>query len=61
MPTVGKKKYPYTKKGVAMAKKAAVSSGKKMEVEKFHKNRGLSPGMKIINKVTGGRFGPYGR
>jgi len=31
MPMVGKKKYPYTKKGKAAAKKASKKSGKKMK------------------------------
>lgn len=31
MPTVGGKKYPYTKKGKAAAKKAAKKTGKKMK------------------------------
>ena len=31
MPMGGKKKYPYTKKGKAAAKKAAKKSGKKMK------------------------------
>ena len=31
MPMVGKKKYPYTKKGKAAAKKAAKKSGKKVK------------------------------
>tara|TARA_R100000008_G_scaffold67928_1_gene45070 strand:- start:11838 stop:11948 length:111 start_codon:yes stop_codon:yes gene_type:complete len=30
MPKVGKKHYPYTKKGVAAAKKAAKKTGKKI-------------------------------
>tara|TARA_R100001594_G_scaffold118120_4_gene153415 strand:- start:2755 stop:2865 length:111 start_codon:yes stop_codon:yes gene_type:complete len=30
MPKVGKKRYPYTKKGVAAAKKAAKKTGKKI-------------------------------
>lgn len=32
MPTVGSKKYPYTKAGVAAAKKAGVKSGKKVKM-----------------------------
>ncbi len=31
MPMVGKKKYPYTKKGKAAAKKAAKKMGKKLK------------------------------
>jgi|TARA_B100000700_G_scaffold33554_1_gene32235 hypothetical protein len=31
MPKVGKKKYPYTKKGKAAAKRAAKKSGRKMK------------------------------
>tara|TARA_B100000212_G_scaffold342369_1_gene329115 strand:+ start:3692 stop:3802 length:111 start_codon:yes stop_codon:yes gene_type:complete len=34
MPTVGKKKYPYTKKGMAAAKKAAKKTGKPMKKKK---------------------------
>jgi hypothetical protein len=34
MPKVGKKHYPYTKKGVAAAKKAAKKTGKKMTKKK---------------------------
>ena len=34
MPTVGKKKFPYTKKGKAAAKKAAAKSGKPMKKKK---------------------------
>lgn len=34
MPHVGGKKYSYTKKGMAMAKKAAKKSGKKMVKKK---------------------------
>ena len=30
MPKVGKKKYPYTRKGKAAAKKAAKTTGKRM-------------------------------
>jgi hypothetical protein len=39
MPKVGKKHYPYTKKGVAMAKKAAKKSGKKMTRKKVTKKK----------------------
>lgn len=35
MPTVGGKKYPYTKKGKAAAKKAAKKTGKKMKSKKY--------------------------
>lgn len=35
MPKVGKKRYPYTKKGKAAAKKAAKKSGKKMKSRKY--------------------------
>ena len=31
MPKVGKKKFPYTKSGMAKAKKAAKKSGKKLK------------------------------
>lgn len=34
MPMVGKKKFPYTAKGKADAKKAAKKSGKKMKMGK---------------------------
>lgn len=34
MPMVGKKKYPYTKKGKEAAKKAAKKTGKKMSYKK---------------------------
>jgi len=34
MPNVGGKKFPYTKEGMAAAKKAAKSSGKKMVAKK---------------------------
>jgi hypothetical protein len=34
MPNVGGKKFPYTKEGIAAAKKAAMSSGKKMAKKK---------------------------
>ncbi len=34
MPNVGKKKYPYTAKGMAAAKKDAKKSGKKMTMTK---------------------------
>lgn len=34
MPTVGKKKFPYTKKGKAAAKKAAAKTGKPMKKKK---------------------------
>ena len=34
MPNVGKKKYPYTAKGMAAAKKDAKKSGKKMTMAK---------------------------
>lgn len=34
MPKVGKKEFPYTKKGMAMAKEEAKKSGKKMKYGK---------------------------
>jgi hypothetical protein len=34
MPKVGKKKFPYTAKGMAMAKMEAKKTGKKMAVKK---------------------------
>jgi hypothetical protein len=37
MPMVGGKKYSYTKKGMAAAKKAAKTSGKKMSYAKKKK------------------------
>lgn len=39
MPKVGKKKFPYTAKGMAMAKKAAKKSGKKMVIKKMGKKK----------------------
>ena len=35
MPKVGKKKYPYTPKGMAAAKKASKKTGKKMTRKKY--------------------------
>jgi len=35
MPKVGKKKFPYTKAGMAKAKKAAKKTGKKMKKRKY--------------------------
>jgi len=35
MPMVGKKKYPYTKKGKAAAKNAAKKMGKKVKMRKY--------------------------
>tara|TARA_Y100000296_G_C5020300_1_gene179513 strand:- start:415 stop:522 length:108 start_codon:yes stop_codon:yes gene_type:complete len=35
MPKVGKKKYPYTKAGMAKAKKAAKRTGRKMKKKKY--------------------------
>lgn len=40
MPKVGKKEYPYTAKGMAMAKAEAKKSGKKMVVKKAKKRGG---------------------
>jgi hypothetical protein len=40
MPKVGKKEYPYTAKGMAMAKAEAKKSGKKMVVKKAKKSGG---------------------
>ncbi len=37
MPKVGKKEYPYTPKGMAMAKADAKKSGKKMMMKKSKK------------------------
>jgi hypothetical protein len=37
MPKVGKKEFPYTAKGMAMAKTAAKKSGKKMVTKKANK------------------------
>jgi hypothetical protein len=34
VPNIGKKKYPYTKAGMAAAKKEAKKSGKKMTIKK---------------------------
>lgn len=39
MPNVGGKKYPYTKAGMAAAKKAAAKSGKKMTMAKKAKKK----------------------
>jgi hypothetical protein len=38
MPKVGKKEYPYSAKGMAMAKAEAKKSGKKMIVKKAKKS-----------------------
>ena len=35
MPKVGKKRYPYTKKGITAARKAAKKSGKRMVRKKY--------------------------
>ncbi len=35
MPKVGKKRYPYTKKGMTAARKAAKKSGKRMIRKKY--------------------------
>jgi len=40
MPMVNGKEYPYSKKGMAMAKKAAKKSGKKMVMKKGMKKMG---------------------
>ena len=40
MPNVGGKEYPYTAKGMAMAKNAAKKTGKKMVVKKQTKRMG---------------------
>lgn len=39
MPKVGKKEFPYTAKGMAMAKKVAKKSGKKMVIKKMGKKK----------------------
>jgi hypothetical protein len=39
MPKVGKKEFAYTAKGMAMAKKAAKKSGKKMVMKKMGKKK----------------------
>ena len=39
MPKVGKKEFAYTAKGMAMAKKEAKKSGKKMVVKKMGKKK----------------------
>jgi hypothetical protein len=39
MPMVNGKKFPYTKKGKAMAKKAAKKSGAKMTMKKMGKKK----------------------
>ena len=63
MPQVGKKKFPYTKKGMSMAEAYAKASGKK--VKSKGKSKGKVPSMKKMNaqeakqqrgyKGTGGR------
>ena len=40
MPNVGGKEYPYTAKGMAMAKNAAKKTGKKMATKKVMKKMG---------------------
>lgn len=40
MPKVGKKEYPYTPKGMAMAKAEAKKKGMKMQMGKKVKKRG---------------------
>jgi hypothetical protein len=45
MPMVGKKEYPYTAKGMAMAKADAKKSGKKMVVKKTKKSMSRKKGM----------------
>jgi hypothetical protein len=40
MPKVGKKEFPYTAKGMAMAKMEAKKSGKKMDVKPAKKKMG---------------------
>ena len=40
MPQVGMKKFPYTAKGMAMAKMAAKKTGKKMVAKKVMKKMG---------------------
>ena len=39
MPKVGKKEFPYTAKGMAMAKKEVKKSGKKMVIKKMGKKK----------------------
>jgi hypothetical protein len=39
MPMVGKKEYPYTAKGMAMAKAASKKTGKKMKMGKKAKKK----------------------
>lgn len=39
MPKVGKKEFAYTAKGMAMAKKEAKKSGKKMVIKKMGKKK----------------------
>jgi len=60
MPKVGNKEFPYTKAGMAAAKKAAKSSGKKMVNEKYASSKAKakhekkeSPGMKAKERKMG--------
>jgi len=45
MPQVGKKKFPYTKKGMSMAEAYAKASGKKVK----SKGKSKAPSMKKMN------------
>lgn len=42
MPTVGKKEYPYTNKGMAQAKAAAKKSGKPMKKKSGYNKGGMA-------------------
>ena len=50
MPKVGNKKFPYTAKGKAAAKKAAYQMGEKME-SKSMKSKETKMGMKSMKKM----------
>jgi len=46
MPQVGKKKFPYTKKGMSMAEAYAKASGKKVKSKGKSKGKSKAPSMK---------------
>ena len=63
MPTVGKMKFPYTKRGMEDAQAYASQSGKRMEVESYQyggrvpRGRGMNPGIlqALMNRLKGRR------
>jgi len=55
MPKVGKMEFPYSKKGMAMAKKAAKKSGKKMTMKKMGKKKGMNKKLTAQQKAERGR------